>query len=143
MCYFRTTTDEAPVLLATPDNIAVSAGMRLSLVCVAWGNPSPNITWTPDPTSLPYQSVYTTNTTLNTLTYVVSILEICYTEPQFSGNYSCSASNGVAATSLGGSIATFQLQGELIIASTCVKDTNWARVVYGRNQRMRGRGLVN
>ena len=74
-------TAEAPLLLATPDNITVSAGTRLSLVCVAWGNPAPNITWTPDATAVPYQNVYTTSTTLNGLTYVVSILEVCYTEP--------------------------------------------------------------
>ncbi|KAL5494171.1 hypothetical protein EMCRGX_G015449 [Ephydatia muelleri] len=103
-------TAEAPLLLATPDNITVSAGTRLSLVCVAWGNPAPNITWTPDATAVPYQNVYTTSTTLNGLTYVVSILEVCYTEPQFSGTYSCTATNGVAAASLGGNSASFQVQ---------------------------------
>ena len=102
---------EAPLLLATPDNITVSAGIRLSLVCVAWGNPAPNITWTPDATAVPYQNVYNTSTTLNGLTYVVSILEVCYTEPQFSGTYSCTATNGVAPASLGGNSASFQVQG--------------------------------
>ena len=110
---------EAPLLLATPDNITVSAGTRLSLVCVAWGNPAPNITWTPDATAVPYQNVYTTSTTLNGLTYVVSVLEVCYTEPQFSGTYSCTAANGVAAASLGGNSASFQVQG-IDIDITCI-----------------------
>ena len=110
----RNHSAEAPLLLATPDNITVSAGTRLSLVCVAWGNPAPNITWTPDATAVPYQNVYNTSTTLNGLTYVVSILEVCYTEPQFSGTYSCTATNGVEDASLGGNSASFQVQGEVI-----------------------------
>ena len=108
-------SDESPLLLGNPGDTTVKGGTRLSLVCVAWGNPLPNITWMTNPLGVPYQNIYTTTLSLNSLTYQVSILEICYALPELSGNYSCSSTNGVVSSPLGGNTASFQLQGEGIL----------------------------
>ena len=87
--------------------IAVDAGNAITFVCVAYGIPSPSISWTSGDTVLNNDSrvtIYEEVVTENGVIFVNSILELCSTEEADAGQYSCFADN-----TLGNDTASFVL----------------------------------
>ena len=87
--------------------IAVDAGNTITFVCVAYGIPSPSISWTSGDTALNNDSrvtIYEEVVTEDGVIFVNSILELCSTEEADAGQYSCFADN-----TLGNDTASFVL----------------------------------
>ena len=88
-------------------SIAVDAGNTITFVCVAYGIPSPSISWNRGDTALSNDSQYTIYEmllTINMTTFVQSILALCSAEEAGAEQYSCFANN-----TLGNDNASFVL----------------------------------
>ena len=107
--------NEPPVVLLRSDDLAITAGGTVSLVCASFGIPEPNMTWT-------MQALDSNNTlTLNdervnsyirdvaNKTIVISFLQLCPVSVTDTGVYTCTAHNGVEGPSLGLTSAAIQL----------------------------------
>ena len=78
--------------------VAVDAGNTVIFVCVAYGDPSPSISWNRGGTALSNNSQITIFEELLTesgATFVRSILELCSAGQADAGQYSCFADNTV------------------------------------------------
>ena len=87
--------------------IEVATGNTITLVCVAYGDPNPSISWNRGGTALSNNSRITIFEVLMTesgATFVRSILELCSVEGADAGRYSCFADN-----TLGNDTASFVL----------------------------------
>jgi len=76
----------------------VDAGNSITFVCVAYGNPSPSISWNRGDTVLSNDSRVTIYEELMTevgVTFVQSILALCTAEEADAGQYSCFAENTI------------------------------------------------
>ena len=94
-------------MLLSSQTIAVDAGSAISLTCVAYGVPSPSISWNNRSTLLRNGSrvtIYEGQLTENGVTFVQSILQLCGAVEADTGQYSCFTNN-----TLGNDIAFFDL----------------------------------
>ena len=85
----------------------VDAGITITFVCVAYGDPNPSISWNRGDALLSNDSrvtIYEELVTENGMTFVQSILELCSAEEADGGQYSCFADN-----TLGNDTASFLL----------------------------------
>ena len=102
-----------------PQNTVVMTGNTAFLVCVAYGQPQSSVTWSMGTASLSNSSQISIREQLlnhNGFIYVRSVLEICNTNAAHTGEYSCTADNGVGNHSI-----SFQLsiQGRLYNYTFC------------------------
>jgi len=93
---------EAMVVIYPQDTV-VMTGQAALLACVAYGVPQPSIMWSKGAVSLSNSSQISIREQLlnqSGFIYVRSILEICNTNAAHSGEYSCTADNGVGNHSI-------------------------------------------
>ena len=87
--------------------IEVDTGNTITLVCVAYGDPNPSISWSQGDTVLSNNSritIFEELVTENGVTFVQSILTMCSADEADAGQYSCFADN-----TLGNDTASFVL----------------------------------
>ena len=87
--------------------IEVDTGNTITLVCVAYGDPNPSISWSQGDTVLSNNSritIFEELVTENGVTFLRSILVLCSAEEADGGQYSCFADN-----TLGNDTASFVL----------------------------------
>ena len=87
--------------------VAVDAGNTVIFVCVAYGDPSPSISWNRGDTALSNISriaLFEEQVTEIGVTFLRSILTLCSAEEADAGQYSCFADN-----TLGNDTASFVL----------------------------------
>ena len=87
--------------------IEVDTGNTITLVCVAYGDPNPSISWSQGDTVLSNNSritIFEELVTENGVTFLRSILVLCSAEEADAGQYSCFADN-----TLGNDTASFVL----------------------------------
>ena len=98
----------APQIVLTPPNSEVNATDTVLLTCVAYGALPLNISWSREGSVLMNDSqritIYEEQFEENGITFTQSILQICSTQIDDSGVYSCSADNRA-----GNSRSTFEL----------------------------------
>jgi len=100
-------SDPAQIVIRPNQTTAVDAGITITFVCVAYGDPNPSISWNRGDTLLSNDSrvtIYEELVTENGMTFVQSILELCSAEEADGGQYNCFADN-----SLGNDTASFVL----------------------------------
>lgn len=114
---------DPPVIVLHSSSPFLATGSRLFLACAAYGNPIPNITWSSSSQGisdygqllLTEESVKVTETIIegsNGIHYLLSILELCDSQPSHitTYTYSCNASNGVTGIVLGEAGSTFHIE---------------------------------
>ena len=81
------------MLSVSSEFVEVVAGSNVSLTCSAVGFHLPNISWTvPDPLN---DGITISHTVIND-SFIASQLDIFVTEQTDTGNYSCTAENGIS-----------------------------------------------
>ena len=108
---------EPAILVAQSSSTTeVFPGTRVSLICAAFGFPIPNIMWSKDITPLMTGgnlNIYTEQFSVESDQFMLSILELCTSGSNDTGEYTCTASNDVQNGSVVGSAsATFELIAE-------------------------------
>ena len=86
-----------------PQDTMVMAGNTALLVCVAYGDPQPSVTWRKGTVSLSNSSqirIYEQLLNQSGFIFVRSVLEICNTNAAHTGEYSCTTDNGVGNHSI-------------------------------------------
>ena len=86
-----------------------------SLTCVAYGLPFPSITWNKSGTAVSNSSltsIYEETKSENGVSFVRSVLEICGSDLTDSGEYSCTADNGITSDSSNFMITVVTVQGK-------------------------------
>lgn len=92
-CTYIALPRSAEILLHPEDSVQVEAGMGVTLTCVVYGSPLPEVTWTREGERIENSSdaaMYQTYLEHLNNTLVQSLLELC---PALAGNYGCSATN--------------------------------------------------
>ena len=108
---------QAPAeLVIVPANTTATEGNTLILVCVAYGDPCPDVTWLKDGAVLTNASqttndsqvtIFTELVTEQGVVFVQSTLEICGLDAEDSGTYYCTATN-----QLGSETSAFEITVE-------------------------------
>lgn len=83
---------EPVVVSELPAEVGANVGYSASVVCSAYGTPTPSITWTKDGSQLATSNVVISTITVNN-TYVESTLTIQVASTADHGQYTCEASN--------------------------------------------------
>ena len=94
-----------------------------SLTCVAYGLPFPSITWNKNGTAVSNSSltsIYEETKSENGVSFVRSVLEICGSDLTDSGEYSCTADNGITSDSSNFMITVVTVQGKNTFKYQCV-----------------------
>ena len=115
LCLFRFLSDvPAAIVVRPPAFISVIATQSVKLACVAYGSPTPqSIVWTDefgaDLQTLATDTDFNSGATVKISQETLSILEICHIDSAFTGNYSCTADNGVSGIGIAPASAMFLL----------------------------------
>ena len=86
-----------------PQDTVVMPGKTALLVCVAYGDPQSSVTWSKGTVSLSNSSqisIWQQLQNQSGFIFVQSVLEICNTDAAHSGEYSCTADNGIGSHSI-------------------------------------------
>ena len=107
----------AAMVVIYPQDTVVMPVKTALLVCVAYGDPQSSVTWSKGTVSLSNSSqtsIWQQLLNQSGFVFVRSVLEICNTNAAHSGEYSCTADNGVGSHSI-----SFQLtiQGKQVVMS--------------------------
>ena len=112
-----------PAILVRPPALSRTLSSQpLRLTCVAYGIPTPMVTWTTTDGTRNFTAetiaggastdnvrIVSRNVTINGTVFLVSVLEVCATDTTYSKTYRCSADNGVSGDAIATSSAEFSV----------------------------------
>ena len=109
------TTVPASIVVQPPATSKVDVDTIVELVCVAYGNPVPTISWARrgisniNNDSLPNALVYSDIVWYGDVMFRKSVLQFCAITSRDSGEYTCSATNGVSGMGIASPSTTFNV----------------------------------
>ena len=122
-CSIATVVQKPAAILVRPPALSRTLSSQpLRLTCVAYGIPTPTVTWTTTDGTRNFTAetiaggastdnvrIVSRNVTINGTVFLVSVLEVCATDATYSKTYRCSADNGVAGDAIATSSAEFSV----------------------------------
>ncbi len=119
---FRNCTGGALELAIISNNTSVDAGETAVLICVGFGQPRADITWTRDGQEISNRSlvtIYEEDLAQGGRVFKQSFLQLCSLRMSNSGVYTCSVSNGLSSVN---SSLLVTVNGEFIHSLTVVHE---------------------